>query len=256
VTEFKYLRTTVEDRVAIVTLDHPPVNAINQPMYAELITLFGDVERELPGASTVVLTGSGKNFCGGNDLSEFGSTTPENIEDRIRAVREAFLAIRVSPYPVIAAVRGAAVGAGVAIVGSCDMIVASETARFALPEIGVGVMGGAKHFMRFAPHAIVRRLHYTADFISARELLPYGAIDSVVADDDLLPHAVALAGRIVRHSPAAIRTAKRSLNEIEYTDVTNGYRFEQRMTAELTTHPDSKEALAAYVEGRDPHYAG
>ncbi|WP_211355073.1 enoyl-CoA hydratase-related protein [Blastococcus colisei] len=239
-----------------VTMRRPPVNAVNQPMYAEIKRLFSRIEEYAPDARAVVLVGEGKHFCGGNDLEEFKTLSPQNSGPRMMAVREAFWAIYDSALPVIAAVRGVAVGTGVALAASCDLVVAAEGARFSLPEIGVGVMGGAKHMSRLVPQGVVRLMHYTADLIPAEDLVQYGGIASIVSSEELEQAATRLAHRITRHSPVAIKIAKRSLNQIEYMDLKSGYQFEQSLTAELSGTEDAKEAVQAFFERREPQYTG
>jgi enoyl-CoA hydratase len=253
---FEFLQVQTGESVAVVTMARPPVNAVSQPMYAEIKAVFAGIEDHAPGARAVVLVGQGKHFCGGNDLDEFRSLSPENSGVRSMAVREAFWSIYEAPLPVIAAVRGVAVGTGVALAASCDLVVAAEGARFALPEIGVGVMGGAKHLSRLVPQAVVRRMHYTADMVPVEDLVQYGGIAEVVPSEQLEEAALALAHRITRHSPVAIKMAKRSLNQIEYMDLKAGYQFEQSLTGELSRYEDSKEAVRAFFERREPQYTG
>jgi enoyl-CoA hydratase len=254
--DLQFLDVATKDHVATVTMRRPPVNAVSQPMYAEIKDVFSRIEEYAPAARAVILVGEGKHFCGGNDLEEFKTLTPENSRVRMMAVREAFWAIYDSALPVIAAVRGVAVGTGVALAASCDLVVAATGARFSLPEIGVGVMGGAKHLSRLVPQGVVRRMHYTADLVPAEELVQYGGIVSVVPSEELEQAATELAHRITRHSPVAIKIAKRSLNQIEHMDLKSGYQFEQGLTAELSGYEDAKEAVSAFFERREPQYTG
>lgn len=254
--DFEFLEVTTQDDVATVTMNRPPVNAVTLPMYAEIKRVFSRIEEYAPQARAVILAGAGKHFSGGNDLHEFQTMTPRNAAARMMAVREAFWAIYDSPLPVIAAVRGVAVGTGVALAASCDLVVAAQGATFSLPEIQVGAMGGAKHLSRLVPQGVVRRMHYTADMVPAEELLQYGGIVRVVPSEELETAATELAHRITRHSPVAIRIAKRSLNQIEYMDLKSGYQFEQGLTGELSGYEDAKEALRAFFERREPVYLG
>lgn len=254
--DFEFLTVTTEGAIATVTMDRAPVNAVSQPMYREITRLFSSIETYAPDARAIILTGAGKHFCGGNDLDEFLSMNPDNVADRMLIVRTAFFSISDCPLPVIAAVSGVAVGTGVALAGSCDLVVAAEGAKFSLPEIGVGAMGGAKHLSRLVPWGVVRRMHLTGDLVPAEELLPFGGITSVVPRDDLMAAAAELAGRITRHSPAAIRFAKQSLRAIEDLDLQAGYTYEQGLTGELCAYPDSKEAVKAFFERREPQYTG
>lgn len=253
---FEYLHTEVDDRIAVVTMNRPPVNAVNEGMYAEIQELFSHAERHLPGVSAIVLTGKGKHFCGGNDLNEFLTMTPENAGARMLQVRESFWSIRDCTVPVIAAVQGAAAGTGLAIAASADIIVAAEGAQFSLPEVSVGVMGGAKHLSRLAPLGVVRHMHLTAEPMEASALAHYGGITRVVPADQLVDAAHEVARQVTRHSNAAVRMAKRSLNQIEYMDLKSGYEFEQGLSGELSAYDDAKEAVRAYFEKREPVFSG
>ena len=242
------------DAVAVVTLDRPPVNAVSQAMYGEIRDLFARFDELLPGVKAVVLTGTGKHFCAGNDLDEFLTLDEVNSAGRMRLVRDAFNAIYDCPVPVIGAVRGAALGTGLAIAASCDVVVAADSARFGTPEVGVGVMGGARHLARLVPQPIMRLMYFTADPLPAAELLGFGSVVRVVPDDAVLDIALEIAARMTRHSRASLRHAKESLNAVEFLDLKTGYEFEQRMTGRLVAHADAKEAVAALRERRSPKY--
>lgn len=252
----EHLKIDITDRVATVTMDRPPVNAVNQPMYLEIVEVFSNPQLHLAGADVAILIGSGGTFCGGNDLHEFMSMTRENVTARMALVHAAFRAIYECELPVIAAVDGVAVGTGIALAASADLVVSTDRARFALPEISVGAMGGAKHLSRLVPQGVVRRMFYTAEMVAAKDLVVYGGIASVVSSDELHTTAVALARSIARHSPVAIRIAKKSLTEIEYMDLQGGYAREQRYTGELCGYDDAKEAIRAFFEKREPRYIG
>jgi enoyl-CoA hydratase len=254
--QFEFIEWRDDGTTVVVWLNRAPVNAVNSQMYLEIQDLFSNLATYFPEARTVVLAGRGKHFCAGNDLAEFQSMNPENAPGRMKQVREAFWAIYDAPIPVVAAVHGAAVGAGLGIAASCDLIMAADNAKFALPEINVGVMGGAKHLSRLVPEGMVRLMYYTGALFEAERLQPFGGIVDIVPADELLDAAVDLAHSIARHSPVALRFAKRNLNAIEYEELKAGYEFEQRGTAELSGYADSKEAVNAYLEGRTPVYTG
>ncbi|MGO4258846.1 enoyl-CoA hydratase-related protein [Marmoricola sp. RAF53] len=253
---FESIEFRTEDGIGTVWLNRPPVNAVDSTMYVEIKTFFDEIDIHLPDARVIVLAGRGKHFCGGNDLAEFQTMTPDNAGERMRLVRESFWAIYDCPVPVIAAVHGVAVGTGLAIAASCDLIVAAEGARFALPEVNVGVMGGAKHLSRLVPQGMVRRMHLQGDLVDVAEIAPFGGIAEVVPPEQLMDAAHRLAASIARHSPAVLRFAKRSLNTIEHMDLKQGYESEQRLTVELSGYEDAKEAVNAFVERRPPVYTG
>jgi enoyl-CoA hydratase len=252
---FRYL--DVEDRggIAIVSFDRPPVNAVDTAMCHEIRELFSRFDELLPQARVAVLRGKGPQFCAGHDFKEFADLTPQNSPNQQRLVRETFAAVYECPVPIIAAVHGVAVGTGVALASCCDTIICAESARLGVPEVGVGVMGGARHMRRLVPEHVMRSLYFTAGSASAADLFRYGGIHAVVPDDDLMDAALELAERMAIHSRAVLRHAKESLNTIEFMDLKSGYEAEQRITTRLSAHPDSQEARNAVFEKRAPTYS-
>ena len=250
--ELEFLSVDIVGAVALITMKRPPVNAVNGDMYREIRDFFGDFDISLPGVRVVVITGAGRHFCAGNDLPEFVEMTPENAPGRMKVVREAFWAVYDCPLPVIAAVNGSALGTGLAIAASCDFIICGSSAQLGCPEVSIGVMGAAKHLSRILPQPLVRYLYFNAEPMAAADMERFGAVLKVVPDEDLLTEAMAIATKIARHSQMALRTAKESMNSIESMDLKSGYQFEQRLTGQLSGHPDAREALLARTEKREP----
>jgi enoyl-CoA hydratase len=240
--------------VAKVFLNRPPANAVHQPMYREIHELFSAPHQLGAAVQCIVLAGRGRHFCAGNDLPEFAQMTPENGVERMRRVREAFFAIQDCGIPVIGAVHGAALGTGLAIAASCDFVVAASDATFGLPELTVGVFGGARHLARIAPEPLVRRMFFTGEHLRADVFAQAGGSVYVCEPSSLLAEAERFATRIASFSPAAVRIAKKVLNRIEDMDLKPGYEFEQSYTVEMSGHPDAKEALKAFTERRSPKY--
>ena len=241
--------------VLTVTLARGRANAVDQAMYAEIARLFEGLHTGQDDVRAVVLAADGPHFCGGNDLAEFATMTPENGAERMWRVRRAFFAIAGCPVPVIGAVHGVALGTGLAIAASCDFVLADRQARFGLPELTVGVMGGARHLARLAPGPLVRRMFFTGEQLTATELHAAGGCVFLCDVADLVAEATRLAERIAGFSPTAVRAGKRVLDRIETMDLQAGYSFEQEATVRMSGHPDSKEALAAFREKRAPRYA-
>lgn len=252
---YRHLRCElVGEGVAIVTLDRPPANAVDQVMYRELRDLFVDPDQMGPDVRAIVLAAAGRHFCAGNDLDEFATMTPENGVERMWRVREAFFAIQDCPVPVVGAVQGSALGTGLAIAASCDFVVADRDARLGLPELTVGVMGGARHLARMVSQPVVRRMYFTGEPIRAEELAASGGGLVLAEPGQLLETARRFAVRAAGFSPTATRLAKQILNRIETMDLRAGYEFEQRYTVKMSGHPDSKEALTAFREKRAAAY--
>jgi enoyl-CoA hydratase/carnithine racemase len=251
------IKCEVQDYIAFVTMDRPPVNAVNAQFQEEMIGVF-DALSDREDVRVAVLTGAGRVFCAGADIKARLDREPQpgDFWQHSRRAREAFHAIVECKVPVIAAINGPALGAGLAIVASCDLLIASENAVLGLPEINVGLLGGGRHAMRLFGHSKTRRLMFTGQRLSGAELYRLGVVEECVPPDQLMDAARALAAEIAAKSPVAIRLAKHALNTIEEMSLRDGYRFEQNMTGELSRYEDSREAMRAFVEKRPPVFTG
>lgn len=238
--------------VLVITIDRPPVNALSLDMLRHLRDVFSAIDQISPKARAVVLTGAGRVFSGGADVKELSERTVEEQMRRSAVSRGAFDAVRRCPIPVIVAVNGPAVGAGAVIASCADIILAAETATFALPEVLVGVMGGTRHMSRLVPDKVVRYLALTGRKVDARYLERFGGIQDVLPADELLPAALALAGEIAGNSPTATQMMKEALNLTEDMPLNDGYRVEQLFTTLASALPDSREAAQAFLEKRKP----
>lgn len=243
-----------DDGVATVAMARPPVNAVDLVMYRELRDLFTDIDQIGPGVRAVVLTSAGKHFCAGNDLDDFATMDSDNVRERMFHVREAFFAIQECAVPVVGAVAGAALGTGLCLAAACDFVIASEDASFGLPELSVGVHGGARHLGRMVGQPMVRWMFFTGQRLSGAQMLALGAVIDVVPRHELVDTARREASRIAAYSPAAVRLGKGGLNAIEDVDIRRGYELEQGLTARMMSHPDSKAALESSRTGGTPVY--
>lgn len=243
--------------VAVLTMNHPPVNALTRIMGDELTAAL-DYLSEIDEVRAVVLTGEGKIFCAGADLKGRASVIkgPGDLPAHSRRTRECFHAIRECTKPVIIAINGPALGAGLAIAASGDIIIASEKASLALPEIDVGLLGGGSHAARLFPHSVLRQMMFTGMRVPAAELYRLGVVVKVTAPEELISEAVAIATTIASKSPQSIRLAKQTLNAIEDMSLRDGYRYEQDMTAAIAKTEDAKEAQRAFLEKRPAVFTG
>lgn len=245
------------DGVAVVTLNRPPVNAVNRTMQLELTAAFEliSVSKE---ANSAVLTASGNGpFCGGIDLKEMASK--EVVDKPLRATldpgwewRNTQAAIRHCAVPVIAAVEGATIGAGFGMVGVCDIIIASTRARFGLTEINVGLLGGASKAIKLVGPARARKMMFTGVLESAEEFYRLGAVDELVPEGNALDRALEIGRLLAGKSPLAMRLAKESILRIEGEQMETQYRTEQDYTIRMMGLDDSHEAMQAFVEKREP----
>ena len=244
------IRSEVRDRVAIVTIDNPPVNALPVAGWFQLADAVRTAGHD-PGVHVVILRAEGKGFQAGVDIKELAADdTKQSLIGVNRGCFEAFAAVYDCEVPVIAAVQGFCVGGGIGLAGSADIVVASDDATFGLPEVDRGALGGATHFGRLVPQHKLRALFFTGATITAAELLAFGTVERVVPREQLFDTALELAETIAAKSTLVIRRAKESLNMIDPVDVKRSYRFEQGFTFELNLFGDSDELRQAFVDKR------
>lgn len=253
----KFLTITETDSKAVllVTLNRPPVNAVTLDIIRESLAFFSTVEDNYPDACVVVLTGAGHVFCAGADVNDMAARTVQSHLARSAVSRVNYDAIRTCKLPVIAALNGPAVGAGTVLAACCDIIMASETASFALTEVLIGVMGGTRHMNQILPNKVTRYLALSGRKMGAEQLMALGAVHSIHAPEDLLPDALALAEEMAGHSPTGIRLMKEAINLTEEMSLNDGYRVEQLFTTLASSMPQAKEAAAAFVEKRKPDWS-
>jgi enoyl-CoA hydratase len=251
------LKVNVKDFIATVWLARPPVNAQNRRFREEIITVFDSLSDRVD-VRAVVLSGEGKTFSAGADLKERPGLSEEigAYPRHNRIVRESFNAVMECEKPVIAAINGAAIGAGCVLALCCDILIAAENAFLAMTEVDVGLAGGVSHVRRFFRESDARLLIYTARRISGPELYRMGVVSACVAESALLDTAQGIAREIAAKSPLAIRAAKRSFNVTEDLPLRDAYRFEQSQTVALATSEDTREAQRAFAEKRKPVFKG
>jgi enoyl-CoA hydratase len=243
------IETAVNEGIAELVIDNPPVNALDSAgwfEFADAVTSHGARE----DVNCMVIRAEGRGFQAGVDIKELAEDGSK-IVDVNRGCYDTFAAIYDCPVPVISAVHGYCLGGGIGISGASDIVIASEDATFSLPEIDRGALGAATHLMRLFGMQKTRRMLYTGESIDAQEALRLGGVESVVPREQLRDAAMELAATIAAKSPKALRLAKLSLNGIELLDIKKSYRFEQGFTLELYASPDSQESRDAFIEKRD-----
>ena len=224
---------THDNGVVEVTMDHPPVNALPVAGWFELADKITAAGRD-ESTRAVIVRAEGKGFNAGVDIKEFQNETGfQKLVGANRGCFAAFAAVYECPVPVIAAVQGFCLGGGIGIAGNADIVVASDDARFGLPEVDRGALGAATHMSRLVPLHKARAMVYTAAWASAQELHDFGSVLEVVPRDALRGKALEIAAKIAEKDPTVIRMAKESLAAIDLWDVHKSYRLEQSYTFEL-----------------------
>ncbi|WP_144634288.1 enoyl-CoA hydratase/isomerase family protein [Bordetella genomosp. 13] len=255
---YECLEVEREGHVAVVYMNRAPVNAQNAQMRSEIIEVF-DSFNDDDDVRCVVLASRLKVFSAGADVSErpaIKQKGPGAYWRHNRLVRESSLAIAECNKPIIAAVNGAALGAGFGLMTSCDIWVASSDAYVSMPEINVGLAGGTALLQRVFGKSRARRMFFTGMKVSADELYRLGLIEASLPPDQLMPYVMDLAREIAGKAPIALRYAKEASQVTASMPPREGYRFEQNITVALSNTEDSREAQRAFLEKRAPVYKG
>lgn len=252
-TTHETLTLDVTEYIATVTITRPPVNAQNNKFREELVEVI-DALGDRTDVRAIVITGEGKAFSAGADLSERPTQEPGHYTAHNRRVRASFDCLLECPKPIIAAVNGAAIGAGCVTALCCDIILTSEKGFLQMTEVMVGLAGGVAHVRRHFGESDARLLIYTARRIYGPELLRMNVASACTAPEELLPTARTIAAETAKASPSAVRAAKKSFQVTEGVSIYEGYRFEQSQTKALSTSDDTAEAMAAFREKRAPQF--
>lgn len=255
--EFETLVVSRDDGVLTIRMNRPPVNAQNLRMREELIEVFDHASAD-DDVRAVILTGEGTIFSAGADIKERGDlvAAPHAYLAHNRVTRESFYSPADCEKPVIAAINGAAIGAGYALAAMSDILIASEDAWVQMPEIDRGLLGGVQFLKQHFSRSRSRLLFFTGRKIDARELYRIGVVDVVVPAADLEAEALTIAREIATKSPIAVRRAKAAFTALDDPRLRDGYRWEQTQTFALSQTEDAAEARAAFLEKRDPKYTG
>jgi enoyl-CoA hydratase len=254
---YQFILTETHIRVGLVRLNRPKeLNALNAMVMEETVGALEAFDRD-PAIGALVLTGNERAFAAGADIKEMAGAsavdmlTRDNIArwDRLRKLKK----------PLIAAVSGFCLGGGCELAMTCDMIVASESARFGQPEINLGVMpgaGGTQRLTRAVGKALAMEMVLNGRFLTADEALRYGLVNRVVPVERYLDEALQLGNEIAARAPLAIRLAKEAVNNAFETSLTDGLADERRAFYFLFATDDQKEGMAAFMEKRPPAWKG
>ncbi len=255
--EYQYILVERDEAVAVVTLNRPQqLNALNWQMVGEIATALEELDRD-SAIRCVILTGAGdRAFAAGADIKEMADQTPVTMStgefsawDRIRRIKN----------PLIAAVGGFALGGGCELAMHCDIIVASENARFGQPEINLGIIpgaGGTQRLPRSLGKFIAMEMVLTGRNFTAAELHALGLVNQVVPAGQHLEAARTIARGIAKKSPLALRAAKAAVNAAFETPLEVGLAMEKQIFATLFASADQKEGMAAFIAKREPNFTG
>ncbi len=254
---YTHILTKTRGRVGLITLNRPQaLNALNHALLTELMDALSafDSYEEI---RAMVIAGGQRAFAAGADIKELVDQTAQQMMDRDPTA--VFGRIRTLHKPVIAAVSGWALGGGFELALSCDMIVASESARFGLPEVTIGVIpgaGGTQRLPRVVGKVLAMEMMLNNRMLTAQEALQFGLVNRVVPVERFLDEAMLLAEQIAERAPLAVQAVKQLINQSYERFLNDGIAEERQVFHNLFSTEDQKEGMTAFLEKRKPEWKG
>ncbi len=248
---YETLLLTKENGYTLIQINRPQaLNALNSQVLKDIYNALFEIDHD-DEMKCSILTGNEKAFAAGADIKEMADKNGKQMFNDNQF--ESFHKIRSIKKPIIAAVNGFALGGGCELVMACDMIIASETAKFGQPEINLGVipgMGGSQRLTRAVGKYRAMEILLTGDMFSAEEALKWGLINKIVPNEFLIEEAKSLAKKIAGKPLIAVQTAKEVVNKADDLSLREGLEYERRKFADLFDTEDQKEGMKAFVEKR------
>ncbi|MEC1720617.1 enoyl-CoA hydratase/isomerase family protein [Schinkia azotoformans] len=248
-----HLRT--EDRIAFITIDAPPVNALNEEVLHQLsITLDDIINSEI---DVVIISGAGdKAFVAGADIREFSTLNKETGEELCKRGQSIFTKIERLPQPVIAAIDGFALGGGFELALACDFRIASSRSTFGFPEVKLGILpgyGGTQRLARLIGIGKAKQIIFSGEFFAAEEAFKFGLVEEIT-DESPLVKAKEWAEKIKQRGSIAVEFAKKVINIGIDLPLAEGLELEARFFGELCETTDKNEGVTAFLEKRQPKF--
>lgn len=255
---FRFIRVSRQAATVVITIDNKPVNALHPDVSDEILAAVETTARD-ETVRALILTGTGKHFVAGGDISFFQTLTPRTAELYALRIQQMQNTLQAIPIPVIAAVNGTALGGGCELMMACDIRIAEAQALIGQPEVGLGVIpgaGGTQMLSRLVPPGVAKRMLFTGERIRAREAQSIGLIDEVVGIGAALDSALRLAESIGANAPRAVAAAKRAATMGLQMSLADGLKLEAALFGALFETEDVKEGVQAFLDKRKPAFNG
>lgn len=258
--EYNNLLYETSEKICVVTINRPKaLNALNAETIYELGRLFEELGKD-NAVKAVILTGSGdKSFVAGADITEMQKMTAIEGRNWGKTAQAVFSKIENLPKLVIAAVNGYALGGGCEIAMACDIRIASEKAKFAQPEVSLGIppgFGGTQRLPRLVGKGRAKEMLFTGDMIDAAEAYRIGLVNKVTTPEELLPKATEMALKILSRAPLAVQVCKDAVNTGLNVDLESGIAYEAEVFGLCFATQDQKEGMSAFMEKRKAVFVG
>ncbi|MFT9497548.1 short-chain-enoyl-CoA hydratase [Anaerosolibacter sp.] len=256
---FENLLFRKDGNVGILSINNSKaLNALNSKVLEELNIAIEQVAKD-PEIYVLILTGEGKAFVAGADISEMKNMTAEEGRKFGELGLKLFRKIELMEKPVIAAINGFALGGGCELAMSCDIRIAGDRAKFGQPEVGLGItpgFGGTQRLPRLVGIAKAKEITFTGDIISAQDAEKIGLVNKVVPQEELMSEVLALANKIASMAQLAVRYSKTAINRGIEADIETGIAIEKDLFALCFATDDQKEGMTAFIEKRKPGFQG
>ncbi|MDO4594696.1 MAG: enoyl-CoA hydratase-related protein [Tissierellia bacterium] len=255
--DYKNLIFDVENNIATVKINRPKaLNALNTETIKELDEVFTKIEED-DSISVVIITGEGRSFVAGADISEMATKSPAEAKVFAKAGMDVFLKIEKLNKPVIAKINGFALGGGCELLSSCDIRIASDKALFGQPEVGLGItpgFGGTQRLQRLIGPGFAKYLIYTAENIKAQKAYEIGLVQEVVEAEKLDERVKEIAIKIANNAPKAVRFAKEAINTGAQSDIATAMRTEENLFALCFSTEDQKNGMDAFLNKKKAEF--
>ncbi|MBM4422077.1 MAG: hypothetical protein FJ030_01630 [Chloroflexi bacterium] len=255
-TERQFVKTTIEDRVAIITIDHAPVNALNNAVLDELSATVDELNANATVKAAIITGGGQMAFVAGADVNEFTKlTSPEQAKEFAQKGQSTFNKIENSPKPYIAAINGVALGGGMELALACHMRIAGDRVRLGQPELNLGIIpgwGGTQRLTRIVGPAKAAELILTADNFTPQEAYRLNLVNKVVPGGEVLKTAKDLAKKIAGKGAMAIAGAMDAIGKARDAELTAGLAIEVENVVRLAGTEDAQEGITAFLSKRQP----
>ncbi len=248
----------IREHVAVVTIDHAPMNALDVATKEEIAEIFVELDTRKQEIRAVILHGAGdKAFAAGADIKTFLELKPDTAKTRLSRSHQIYATVENFEWPVIAAIHGYCLGAGLELALCCDIRYATENAKLGFPEVNLSVFpgnGGTRRSLYHMPLGKLKEWVYTGAIIKAKEALAYGCLEKVVPEGEVMEAAWELAVKIADKGPLGVAAAKKVLNSTRDLVLEDGLELESDYWSNLTATQDMKEGARAFIEKRKPNY--
>jgi enoyl-CoA hydratase len=255
----EYLKWSNQDRVATITLERPPANALSSGLLRELSQVLDEIEGN-DDVRVIVIHGEGRFFSAGADIKEFTTVdSSEGFSKLGKFGQDLFDRMEKFSKPIIASIHGAALGGGLELAMACHIRLVSETAKLGLPELQLGLIPGFAGTQRLPKYVGVARaaeMLFTSEPITGLEAVQYGLANHAYPENEVLENAYKLAGKIAKKSPVSIKAAIQLLNYAKSAEFYDGSNKEAELFGEVFVSKDAKEGISAFIEKREPSFTG